>query len=243
MKKVSVLFVGALALLATSCGYTSVEEPLTGNLVTYTAEGAKDGEILLGVKDKSGKEDKTIIPAGAYAVITADENYITCTRNDAAYDVYTLTGEPIEPKAFTAFSKQEIDGSVYYAGTAGENIYYMFPGKPIVTSTMSYLTPKNLFIQNAACWDVYAFDGAKVWNFPVTSTIIKSARTEEYVIAVPVVKKKVTTYKLYTAGGKELKTLNAYQWKKFQKQLKNPQKLGITEIYELETIKIEKLTI
>ncbi len=51
-------------------------------------------------------------------------------------------------------------------------------------------------------------------------------------------------YKLYLlTSGKELKQLNAYQWKVFKKQLKNPQKLGSTEVYELETVKIEKLTI
>lgn len=243
MKKFSVLLVGALALLVASCGYKSEEKPLTGTLVTYTAEGTQKGEILLGVKDKSGKKDKTIVPAAAYASITADENYITCTRNDAAYDVYTLSGTPLTPQTYTTFGKQTIDNNTFYVGTAAETIYYLFPDKPVISSNLSYLTTKNLFIQTAATWDVYTFDGKLIWNFPINTAIIKSTSKENYVVVVPVVNKKVTTYKFYTPSGKELKQLNAAKWKKFQKQLKNPQKLGETELYELETIKIEKLTI
>lgn len=243
MKKFNVLLVGALAMLATSCGYKSEEKPLEGSLVTYTAEGAKDGEILLGVKDKSGKKDKTIIPADSYASITVDDTYFICTRNDASFAVFTRAGEPTEPKTFSTFAKQDIDGNTFYAGTAGENIYYFFPGKPAVSSTLSYMTAKNLLIQNATNWDIYTFDGTLVWSFPDEAILIKSARSEEYVVVVPEIKKKVTTYKVYDMTGKELKKLNVYQWKKFKKQLKDQQKLGATDLYELETIKIEKLTI
>lgn len=244
MKKVLFLFIGVLAMLATSCGYKSIENPLKGDLVTYTAEGTKDGEVLLGVKDKAGKEDKVIVPAAAYSQITADDYYITCTRSDdAAYDVFTLSGAPVGPQTFNAFSRLTIDNTMLYCGTAGEKIYYFFEGKPAVECNLSYVTAKNLFVHNAAAWDVYTADGNIAWTFPSDAVIIKSTKSEEHVIVVAVTKKKVTTYKFYTVDGKELKVLNAYRWKQFQKQLKDPQKLGETELYELETVKIEKLTI
>lgn len=246
MKKGSILLVGVLAMFATSCGFKSEESPLSGTLVTYTAEGTQKGEILLGVKDKAGKKDKTIVPADTYVSITADNNYIICVQENADYSVFDLSGNKVGPQTFHTFSKQPVGDNVFYAGTAAGTSYYYFPGKPEISCTLSYMTAKNLIVQKVSnIWDVYSYDGTLVWNFPAEAILIKSATTEEYVVVAPVVKKKkATVYKLYLlTSGKELKQLNAYQWKVFKKQLKNPQKLGSTEVYELETVKIEKLTI
>ena len=110
MKKGSILLVGVLAMFATSCGFKSEESPLSGTLVTYTAEGTQKGEILLGVKDKAGKKDKTIVPADTYVSITADNNYIICVQENADYSV--LTSQAIKsarkPSTRSANSPSEI---------------------------------------------------------------------------------------------------------------------------------------
>lgn len=247
MKKCSILLVGALAVLAASCGYKSEEKPLTGTLVTYTAEGAKKGEILLGVKDKSGKKDKEIIPAAAYTNITADNNYITCARPDAATDVYTLTGEAVGPKTFSTFEQQTNGDNVYYVGNAEETTYYLFPGEPLVSCKQSYMTAKNIFVEDSIAekssklWKVYSFKGEMNWVFPAASTVLKNKGGEEILIVVPEGKGKKTTAKVYDTTGKELKKLNMFKYRKLQQRLKEPTKIGSLNLYEVEKLDVNKL--
>ncbi|MCM1323852.1 MAG: hypothetical protein NC218_06795 [Acetobacter sp.] len=241
MKKCSILLVGALAMLVASCGFKSEEKPLTGNLVTYTAEGTKKGEVLLGVKDKTGKKDKEIIPAAAYTSITADNNCITCARPDAATDVYTLTGEPVGPKTYATFEQQTNADNIYYVGKAEETTYYFFPGQPLVSSTLSYMTAKNLFVEKENLWQIYTFDGKMSWVFPTDALILKSKRTEEAIVVIPKVKGKVTTGTVYTSTGKELKKLNAVKYRKLVKKLKEPTKIGSMNLYEVESLEVDKL--
>lgn len=239
MKKSSILLVGVLAMLATSCGFKSEEKPLNGSLVTYTAEGTKDGEVLLGVKEKSGKE---LIPAAGYTAITADDNIITCARPDQTVDIFTINGEPVGVKTYKSFELCTNADNAYYIGMSAEAgiTVYLFPGKETVSCSMSYLDAQNLYIERENAWDVYSYSGNIVWNFPATASVIKSKRTEEKVIAVPTTKGKVTTAVLYTPTGKELKKLNAYKWQRLQKKLKEPTQIGTMNLYELETIDINK---
>ncbi len=240
MKKSAVILVGALAMLATSCGFKSEEKPLNGSLVTYTAEGTKDGEILLGVKDNSGKE---LIPAAGYTTITADDNIITCTRSDQNVDIFTLNGEPVSTKTYKSFESRTTADNTYYIGqpAEGETTVYFFPGKEAISCNVSYMSPQNLYMEKKDIWEVYSYDGSLIWNFPTTASVLKSKRPEEIVIAVPTTKGKVTTATLYTPAGKELKKLNAYKWKRLQKKLKEPTKIGTMNLYELETIDVNKL--
>lgn len=246
MKK-NMFLIAVLALLVTSCGFQSEETPLTENLVTYTAKGTTKGEILLGVKDKTGKKAIEIIPASAYSTITADDNVIVCNKFDGNRDVYTLSGKPVGDKTYASFNRIDLnDSTVYYTGSVDGLIVYYFPEKEVVRCDVSYMSVSHLYMQkdNAALY-VYTFNGDEVWSIVSNDVrIIKDSNTEENIVAIPLTtgegKKAVTTAILYTPEGKVLKKLNAAKWKAFQKKLPEATEIGSMKLYEM-TVNVKKL--
>lgn len=242
MKKIF-LFVGMVALLATSCNsFKSEEKPLTDDLVTYTAEGNEKGEVFLGVKEK-GSEGTPLIAADNYTKIIADEYIITCFKADDNRDVYTLKGTPIGEKTYKFLVKVDVDNNVYYKCiTPDDKCVVYFPYKETINCDDAYISGKKVYLAGNDGWDVYNNDGTKIWSFKNDAVVIKNLSTDELIIAVPSVgPKKIVTATLYSPDGKQLKKLNANRWKVFQKKLNQPDSCGLMKFYELKTVNLKKL--
>lgn len=239
MKQISVLLVGVLAMLATSCGFKSEEKPLTDNLITYTAEGNKEGEIFLGVKAKDQK-DKPVIVAANYTEITADENVIICAKPDGTLDVYTLNGNPVGNKLYNSFIREQSKGKVYYTGfDAKKSKFVYFPDKNFIRRGAYFVCPEHIFIEGKDEWDVYTFDGSKVWSFKNDALVIKDLREGEVVVAIlnkTANKKKVTGATIYSTSCEELKKLNAVKWKLYKKKLSTVSMISTLQVYLVESL-------
>lgn len=255
MKKISVLFVGIIGMIFTSCGFKSEEKPLTETLVTYTAEGNKKGEAFLGVKEK-GKDGQIVVKAGNYTDITTDDFIITCSYSDGDCDVYTLTGRPIALKSYRSFKQHETNGYIYYIGQslAPETSVVYFPGQePMICKHCAFHQgPKHLYVAAGMFCDVFTYDSKRVWSFPAGVVINSISTKEDFVIVPSEVTFKgvaarsrisVTMATIYTPDGKEIKNLNTYQWKKLQKKLNliKPQEIGTVKLYTFETFDVKKL--
>ncbi len=233
MKQLTFILIGVLAVLVAGCGFKSTESPLNNELVIYTAQGANDGEILLGVKDKNGD---VFVEPGNYTEITADETVIFCAMPDYKVLIYGLNG--MNYGTFDSFVKQERNGSTYYLGTADETLSYYFPGKDFISSNASYPTAECVFIFVDNQWEAYAYNGDKLWTLPEGAMLINSQK--DAVVAVPD-KAPQKGCKIYDVRGKEVKKMTASKWKRFKKLLINPQTVGTLQIYQMPALEMVQL--
>ena len=242
MKK---LFSGVLvcvcAFLATGCGFQSEETNLTGNLVTFTAEGENKDDILIGVKEKSadGLSDRVIVTPARYQNITADANVVICRVSDFKLEAYRAKdGDPIGRGIFDTFTKIPTGNS--YIGTKYKTLTYYFPAQGIdgktVQTKVRYEGLKNLFLQNGANWEVLDYDGNLIWQAPAAIWLIKDSKAvaETFYITVPEAKKNGGCV-LYEMTGKQLKKITANRWRIVKKQLKNLKPLSSNANADLDS--------
>lgn len=233
MKQISFFLIGLLAVLVAGCGFKSTETPINNNLLSFTAPDEASDGVLLGVKDKEGT---VIVTPAAYNAITADENLIICMSTDHQYCVFGFDGTAYG--VFESFEQITSNGSEYYRGISGELTSFYFPGKGIVNCTAVQITSQALFVLADNVWQVYAPTGDKLWDLPEGAILINGAK--DIVIAVPE-KGKKGGCKFYDIRGKVVKQLNAYKWRKFQKQLVNMQVVENLKIYQVAPLELQKL--
>ncbi len=233
MKQLSLLLIGLLAVLVTGCGFKSTETPINNNLISFTAPGETDDDVLLGVKNKKG----TVLVAPAdYISVTADEHLIFCTGKDGSTSLFGQYGT--EYGTFESYDKLQNGDNSYYRCISGETTAYYFPGKELIRCQASQITSAALFVATDSIWEVYSYTGEKLWQLPEGAILLNSSR--DITIAVPGKGKKATC-KFYDVTGKEIKNLTATKWRKVKKLLKNPQTVENLQIYQMTTLELVQL--
>ncbi len=219
MKKLLLgLMMSLVAIIVTSCGFKSEETPLYGNLVSFTAPGENKEEVLLGVKDKA--IDKVIVTPAYYEDIIADENLIICRVNGTKIEVYRHNGTPLSQEPFDTFTRMP-QGNIYLGTNYIFNTYY-FPAQNVLIVTDTYVVGlKQIFLRiSSGEWEVRDYDGNLLWKTPKLAEnekywLIKDTKApmESFYFAISTTDKCT----LYDLTGKEVKKLNAVQWRKTEK--------------------------
>ncbi len=239
MKKlVFSLMMCACALILASCGFKSQDAPLIDSLVTFTAKGTTPEAPKLGVRDIV--TEKVLVVPGDYVKITADAYVISCQGADKMCYVFDRTGKPVGAPKFDLFVKMDINVDLYYGKTGTEEFYYFPKGKPFAIScTHSYLSAKNLFIEEDGFWEIYTFDGTVIGNFAKGSWLIKDLKSGDkedcYILTLSDEKRPGCT--ITDLSGKVVKKLTASGWQRLQKKLKNKDIINSLPYAEVEDIK------
>ncbi len=116
----TLMLIAFVAILAVSCGYKSVEKPLGGEYVKFTAQ-LKDNSIVYGVRNKvSGK---VILPAERYQDILYQSGMFLAYE-DNRWTVLNVKGENIAPGM--TFESVSYGSHYFKLICSGSQYFYVF---------------------------------------------------------------------------------------------------------------------
>lgn len=204
---------GFIFLIVISCKENFKTLPLTETLVRYTQKDSSKKLNLIGVKETG--TGTVVVKASDYQKITADENFIICTKQVQDFKqiwVYLLNGEFIG--WFDTFNHFSEPGD-YYLGTNYNQSYYYFPKtKTMLRSSSLYSGINYLLIKESNGWNIFTFDGELLLKLPQDAKVLHNLTSDgkEHFYQVVETKETVSLFDV-----KE-KTTNVYPLKEWQKK-------------------------